>query len=85
MEESGNKPHLNRVPLECKVSRPLRDAERLIGLSLSRLSDMRPGGIKAWPGAWGEYKRLAQLMVKTRALADYIEERELHCIKRRGG
>jgi hypothetical protein len=84
MEESEKQVSVNRVPLECEVSRPLRDAERLIGLSLSRLSDLGPGGIKAWPGAWGEYKRLAQLMVKTRALADCIEERELYR-NRRGG
>jgi hypothetical protein len=58
------------------VSRPLRDAERSISLALSRLGDLGPGGIAGWPGSWREYKAIAQLMVKTRHLADEVEKRE---------
>ena len=73
-------------PLDCRVSEPLREAERSIGLALARLGRIGPGGSKTWIGAWGEYKKLAQLMVKTRALADMIEQKErygMHARKRR--
>jgi len=64
------------VQVDRLVSQPLRDAESNIGLALSRLSDMGPGGIQGWVGAWRHYKAIAQLMVKTRNLADEIERRE---------
>jgi len=64
------------------ISGPLRDAERSIGLALSRLGKIKPGGIGAWVGAWDQYKSLARLMIKTRALADEIEEREGRGIRR---
>lgn len=64
------------VPLERRISDPLRDAERAIGLSLARMGAIGPGGRNAWVGAWQEYKKLAQLMLKTRALADKIQRME---------
>jgi hypothetical protein len=63
--------------LDAFISQPLREAERKIGLALSRLSDIGPGGRNAWAGSWGHYKKIAQLMVKTRRLADEIERREM--------
>lgn len=61
---------------DAPISQPLRDAERSIGLALSRLGGLQPGGIKGWPGTWRHYKAIAQLMVKVRHLADEIERHE---------
>lgn len=54
---------------------PLREAERLVGLSFARLSRLSPGGPQAWVGAWGEYQDMGRLMCKLRELADRVERR----------
>jgi hypothetical protein len=82
-ETNEPKAQLSAVPLDCRVSGPLRDAERSIGLAVARLGQMGPGGGNAWIGAWGEYKRLSQLMIKTRALADKIERQERNFLSKR--
>jgi hypothetical protein len=58
------------------ISAPLRDAERQIGIALARLGALGPGSNKAWVGALCEYKKLAGLLLKTRALAEQIERHE---------
>jgi len=59
------------------ISDPLREAERSIGIALSRLNDRGVGGIRGWVGSIRDYKRIARLMIKTRSLADSVAQAEM--------
>lgn len=60
------------------IAAPLREAETQIAIALARLSKLGPGGLAryGWAGSWAEYQKIAQLLCKTRALAELIEHRQ---------
>lgn len=60
------------------IAAPLREAEAQIAIALARLSKLGPGGLSryGWAGSWAEYQKIAQLLCKTRALAELIEHRQ---------
>jgi len=67
-----------------EVSAELRKAQQHIAIAFGKLGKLGPGGNKTWIGAWGEYQKLGQLLIKTQNLADRIE-REEKWLDKRGG
>jgi hypothetical protein len=67
---------VKNTPQNEEVSKPLKEAAKQLEIAFCRLGKLGPGGSKVWIGAWGDYKKIAKLMVKVRTLAENVERKE---------